>query len=277
MPYGLAAMLKEGHKHFSGLDEAVYKNIEACKQLSQITKSSMGPNGVLQAHKPLCWLVRAATLACIQLVSQAMLDHDCGSRVQPQVLKLLCALWTAALRQPSLYAALCGRERGKGEHAHARPAGMNKMVINHLEKLFVTSDASTIINELEVEHPAARLLVLAAKAQEAEIGDGTNFVRPSWAAASRACLGSSLRACWLAHNLPTWPALTCGCIRCAGAASFYGICPRSCECAARQWANGNQCDPLLVAGLPADRLTTITVHTGRPRSRFAPVVGICGR
>lgn len=55
-------------------------------------------------------------------------------------------------------------------------AGMNKMVINHLEKLFVTSDASTIINELEVEHPAAKLLVLAAQAQQQEIGDGTNFV-----------------------------------------------------------------------------------------------------
>ena len=56
-------------------------------------------------------------------------------------------------------------------------AGMNKMVINHLEKLFVTSDASTIINELEVEHPAAKLLVFAAQAQQQEIGDGTNFVR----------------------------------------------------------------------------------------------------
>ena len=55
--------------------------------------------------------------------------------------------------------------------------GMNKMVINHLEKLFVTRDASTIINELEVEHPAARLLVFAAQAQQQEIGDGTNFVR----------------------------------------------------------------------------------------------------
>ena len=54
---------------------------------------------------------------------------------------------------------------------------MNKMVINHLEKLFVTRDASTIINELEVEHPAARLLVFAAQAQQQEIGDGTNFVR----------------------------------------------------------------------------------------------------
>ena len=54
--------------------------------------------------------------------------------------------------------------------------GMNKMVINHLEKLFVTSDASTIVNELEIQHPAARLIVLAAQAQEQEIGDATNFV-----------------------------------------------------------------------------------------------------
>lgn len=45
MPYGLQAMLKEGHKHLSGMDEAVYKNIEAGKQLSQIAKTSMGPNG----------------------------------------------------------------------------------------------------------------------------------------------------------------------------------------------------------------------------------------
>lgn len=51
------------------------------------------------------------------------------------------------------------------------------MVINHLERLFVTSDASTIVTELEINHPAARLLVQAAKAQEAEIGDGTNLVR----------------------------------------------------------------------------------------------------
>ena len=53
---------------------------------------------------------------------------------------------------------------------------MNKMVINHLDKLFVTSDAATIVKELEIAHPAARLVVLAAQAQEAEIGDGTNLV-----------------------------------------------------------------------------------------------------
>ena len=34
------------------------------------------------------------------------------------------------------------------------PNGMNKMVINHLERLFVTSDARTIVTELEVQHPA---------------------------------------------------------------------------------------------------------------------------
>jgi hypothetical protein len=56
---------------------------------------------------------------------------------------------------------------------------MNKMVINHLDKLFVTSDAATIVKELEVAHPAAKLVVLAAQAQEAEIGDGTNLVRAS--------------------------------------------------------------------------------------------------
>lgn len=56
------------------------------------------------------------------------------------------------------------------------PNGMNKMVINHLEKLFVTSDAATIIKELEVQHPAAKMLVLNSRMQEQEVGDGTNFV-----------------------------------------------------------------------------------------------------
>ncbi|XP_068699000.1 T-complex protein 1 subunit theta-like [Montipora capricornis] len=91
-------MLKEGAKHYSGLDEAVFRNITACRHLTQITRSSLGPNG------------------------------------------------------------------------------MNKMVVNHLEKLFVTNDAATIIKELEVQHPAAKMLVLASQMQEQEIGDGTNFV-----------------------------------------------------------------------------------------------------
>lgn len=62
---------------------------------------------------------------------------------------------------------------------------MNKIVINHLDKTFVTSDATVMVNELEVEHPAAKLVVMAAKAQENEIGDGTNMV------SLRACLLST--------------------------------------------------------------------------------------
>ena len=49
------------------------------------------------------------------------------------------------------------------------------MVINHLEKLFVTNDAGTMLHELEVQHPAAKMLVLAAHMQEEEFGDATNI------------------------------------------------------------------------------------------------------
>jgi len=56
------------------------------------------------------------------------------------------------------------------------PYGRNKIVINHLSKMILTSDAATILRELEVVHPAAKLLVMASQQQEAEMGDGTNFV-----------------------------------------------------------------------------------------------------
>ena len=39
--------------------------------------------------------------------------------------------------------------------------GLNKMVIDHVDKLFVTNATATIANELEVQHPAAKILVLA--------------------------------------------------------------------------------------------------------------------
>ncbi|XP_036355408.1 T-complex protein 1 subunit theta-like [Octopus sinensis] len=50
------------------------------------------------------------------------------------------------------------------------------MVINYLEKLFVTSDASTIVKELDVQHPACKLVVMAIQHQERECGDGTTQV-----------------------------------------------------------------------------------------------------
>merc|ERR1711977_303328 len=95
---GLPGMLKHGAEHHTGVQDAIIRNLEACKQLTAITRTSLGPNG------------------------------------------------------------------------------MNKMVINHLEKLFVTSDSATILKEMEVQHPAAKMLVLAAHMQEQEIGDGSNLV-----------------------------------------------------------------------------------------------------
>ena len=98
VPYGLQAMLKDGHKHFSGVDEAVVKSIEACKAIAKCTRTSLGPTG------------------------------------------------------------------------------LNKIIVNHLGKVFITSDAGTILNELEVQHPAAKLLIHAVKAQQQEVGDGSNLV-----------------------------------------------------------------------------------------------------
>jgi T-complex protein 1 subunit theta len=56
------------------------------------------------------------------------------------------------------------------------PYGRNKIVINHLQKMILTNDAATILRELEVVHPAAKLLVMASQQQEAEMGDATNLV-----------------------------------------------------------------------------------------------------
>jgi hypothetical protein len=53
--------------------------------------------------------------------------------------------------------------------------GRNKLVINHLGRLFVTSDAATIIREIEVVHPAAKLVVMASQAQEAEVSISVLF------------------------------------------------------------------------------------------------------
>ncbi|CZT06753.1 hypothetical protein WAI453_012934 [Rhynchosporium graminicola] len=56
------------------------------------------------------------------------------------------------------------------------PYGRNKIVINHLQKMILTSDAATILRELDVVHPAAKLVVMASQQQEAEMGDATNLV-----------------------------------------------------------------------------------------------------
>jgi TCP-1/cpn60 chaperonin family len=47
-----------------------------------------------------------------------------------------------------------------------RRAGMKKLVVNHLGKIIVTSDGATIVQELDVMHPAAKMIVLASQMQE---------------------------------------------------------------------------------------------------------------
>jgi T-complex protein 1 subunit theta len=44
---GFNTLLKEGHKHFGGLEEAILKNIEACKEISNMTKTSFGPDSII--------------------------------------------------------------------------------------------------------------------------------------------------------------------------------------------------------------------------------------
>ena len=56
------------------------------------------------------------------------------------------------------------------------PNGMNKLIINHLDKVFLTKDTGVMCTELDINHPAARLIVNASKMQESEQGDNTNFV-----------------------------------------------------------------------------------------------------
>jgi T-complex protein 1 subunit theta len=38
-------MLKDGHKQYSGVEGVVLRNVDACKKLSKITRTSLGPNG----------------------------------------------------------------------------------------------------------------------------------------------------------------------------------------------------------------------------------------
>ncbi len=53
------------------------------------------------------------------------------------------------------------------------PKGMDKMIVDSLGDITITNDGVTILNEMQVEHPAAKMLVEIAKTQEKEVGDGT--------------------------------------------------------------------------------------------------------
>ncbi|MCX8153139.1 MAG: thermosome subunit, partial [Candidatus Bathyarchaeota archaeon] len=53
------------------------------------------------------------------------------------------------------------------------PCGMDKMLVTSFGDVTITNDGATIMKELDVQHPAAKMLVEVAKAQDNEVGDGT--------------------------------------------------------------------------------------------------------
>ena len=53
------------------------------------------------------------------------------------------------------------------------PKGMDKMLVSSIGDIIITNDGVTILSEMEIEHPAAKMLVEVAKTQEEAVGDGT--------------------------------------------------------------------------------------------------------
>jgi thermosome len=53
------------------------------------------------------------------------------------------------------------------------PRGMDKMLIDSLGDITITNDGATILDEIDVQHPAAKMMIEVAKTQDDEVGDGT--------------------------------------------------------------------------------------------------------
>jgi len=53
------------------------------------------------------------------------------------------------------------------------PKGMDKMLIDGMGDITITNDGVTILKEMDIEHPAGKMIVEVAKTQDAEVGDGT--------------------------------------------------------------------------------------------------------
>jgi chaperonin GroEL (HSP60 family) len=53
------------------------------------------------------------------------------------------------------------------------PRGMDKMLVSDSGDVVITNDGATILQEMDIEHPAAQMIVEVAETQEEEVGDGT--------------------------------------------------------------------------------------------------------
>jgi chaperonin GroEL (HSP60 family) len=53
------------------------------------------------------------------------------------------------------------------------PKGMDKMLVDGIGDITITSDGRTILDEMDIQHPVAKMMVEVAKTQDEEVGDGT--------------------------------------------------------------------------------------------------------
>src|SRR5256886_7959519 len=58
-------------------------------------------------------------------------------------------------------------------HTSLGPRGMDKMLVDSLGDVTITNDGATILKEIDVQHPAAKMMVEISKATDNEVGDGT--------------------------------------------------------------------------------------------------------
>ena len=56
------------------------------------------------------------------------------------------------------------------------PRGMDKMLVDSLGDVTITNDGATILKQIDVEHPAAKMIVEVTKSVDNEVGDGTTSV-----------------------------------------------------------------------------------------------------
>ncbi|MDP6704606.1 MAG: thermosome subunit beta, partial [archaeon] len=68
---------------------------------------------------------------------------------------------------------MAGRIVAEAVRTTLGPKGMDKMLVDSLGDIVITNDGATLLGEMDIQHPAAKMLVEVSKAQEDEVGDGT--------------------------------------------------------------------------------------------------------
>lgn len=68
---------------------------------------------------------------------------------------------------------MAGRIVAEAVRTTLGPKGMDKMLVDTLGDIVITNDGATILGEMDIQHPAAKMLVEVSKTQEDEVGDGT--------------------------------------------------------------------------------------------------------